>query len=137
MTEQQTRTSRLSNWAGNHEYRATAIHHPENEREVQELVRRATAVQALGTGHSFNAISDCAGVQLCLDHMPAAIIINAQDMTASVGGGSTYGALAEELARHGFALANLASLPHISVAGAIATATHGPVTATATYPPPS
>ena len=36
-----------------------------------------------------------------------------------------YGELAEALAAHGVALHNLASLPHISIAGAIATATHG------------
>ena len=118
-------SNRESNWAGNHHYRATAIHHPESEAEVQSLVRGASSVQALGSRHSFNAIADSDGVQICLDKMPVAVRIDEAAMTVTVGGGSTYGALAVELAAHGFGLANLASLPHISVAGAIATATHG------------
>lgn len=114
-----------SNWAGNHYYRATVIHHPESEAEVQALVRGASSVQALGSRHSFNAIADTHGIQICLDKLPVAVRIDAEAMTVTVGGGSSYGALAVELAAHGFGLANLASLPHISVAGAIATATHG------------
>lgn len=130
MTMQQTpdtleESAQESNWAGNYHYRSTAIHHPESEAEVQALVRGASSVQALGSRHSFNAIADSAGIQICLDKMPVAVRIDEAAMTVTVGGGSSYGALAVELAAHGFGLTNLASLPHISVAGAIATATHG------------
>lgn len=114
-----------SNWAGNVHYRAETIHHPRSEQDMQELVRRAAKVRALGSRHSFNKIADSDGVLVCLDGMPAAISIDADAGTVTVGGGSTYGALAAALAERGFALGNLASLPHISVAGAIATATHG------------
>lgn len=114
-----------SNWAGNYNYRATVIHHPESEADVQALVRGASSVQALGSRHSFNSIADSTGIQICLDKMAVAVSIDEAAMTVTVGGGSSYGALAVELAAHGFGLTNLASLPHISVAGAIATATHG------------
>jgi xylitol oxidase len=45
--------------------------------------------------------------------------------TVTVEGGIKYGELAPYLHTQGFALANLASLPHISVGGSITTATHG------------
>lgn len=130
MTMQQTpdtleESAQESNWAGNYHYRSTAIHHPESEAEVQALVRGTSSVRALGSRHSFNAIADSDGIQICLDKMPVAVRIDEAAMTVTVGGGSSYGALAVELAAHGFGLTNLASLPHISVAGAIATATHG------------
>lgn len=124
MAQQQQR-ARASNWAGNYHYRAEVIHHPESEEELQALVRSAPAVQALGTGHSFNSIADCDGVQVNLDKMPATLEIDETAMTVRVSGGTTYGALAVALAERGLALGNLASLPHISVAGAISTATHG------------
>lgn len=126
MTQQQAeRRSREENWAGNYRYQAAALHHPKGVQELQDLVRGAVAVQALGSGHSFNAIADSDGAQICLDQMPAVLAIDEQALTVTVDGGSSYGALAVALAAGGFALGNLASLPHISVAGAIATATHG------------
>ena len=45
--------------------------------------------------------------------------------TVTVGGGQRYGELCQFLESSGFALANLASLPHISIAGSCATASHG------------
>ncbi len=43
----------------------------------------------------------------------------------TIGAGVTYGRLAPYIESHGFALHNLASLPHISAVGGCATATHG------------
>ncbi|WP_026556356.1 FAD-binding protein [Arthrobacter sp. 35W] len=114
-----------SNWAGNHHYGAAGIHHPESEDELAALVAGSARVRALGSRHSFNAIADTAGTLVCLDRLPAAITIDEEALTATVGAGATYGTVATELAGRGFALHNLASLPHISVGGAIATATHG------------
>src|ERR1019366_5236363 len=45
--------------------------------------------------------------------------------TVTVDAGITYGQLCPYLDSKGFALHNLASLPHISIAGACSTATHG------------
>ncbi len=51
--------------------------------------------------------------------------IDSASRTVTVGGGLKYGELAPYLDGHGYALHNLASLPHVTVAGACATATHG------------
>src|SRR6185312_680860 len=119
MTQQAVRSERERNWAGNHRYGAPELRHPGSVEELQALVRGASSVQALGSGHSFNAIADCAGIQVSLDGMPPVLEIDEAAMTVTVGGGSNYGTLAVALADRGLALAHLASLPHISVAGAV------------------
>ncbi len=113
------------NWAGNLSYTAPAIAHPATVEELQELVARAARVRALGSRHSFNDIADSSGTLMVLDRMESGISVDPGNMTVTVSGGTRYGTLAAELERRGFALHNLASLPHISVAGAVATATHG------------
>lgn len=113
------------NWAGNYRYGATATHRPRTLDEVRALVTAAPKVRAVGSRHSFNSIADSSGILISLEDMEPDICIDPAALTVSVSGGTRYGTLAAELDRRGFALANLASLPHISVAGAIATATHG------------
>jgi len=113
------------NWAGNHTYAAASLHHPETVAEVQALVARHDRVKVLGTRHSFNAVADTTGALLSLARLPREIVIDDARRTVTVDGGATYGQIGEALHRTGWALPNLASLPHISVAGACATATHG------------
>jgi alditol oxidase len=116
----------LTNWAGNLAYRADSVHHPASVVQVQELVARLPRVRALGTRHSFNRIADSTGGALIsLSELAPEVIIDADAMTVSVTGGTRYGVLAAELQTHGYALHNTGSLPHISVAGATATGTHG------------
>ena len=112
------------NWAGNHAYGARALHRPASLEELQALVAGAPRIRVLGTRHSFNPIADSDEL-VSLERLPADVAVDREAGTVSVPGGISYGGLAPELARHGLALANLASLPHISVAGAVATATHG------------
>ena len=113
------------NWAGNYGYRAPRIAHPANMVELQDVVAGAGKIRALGSRHSFNDIADTSGTLVVLDALDADISVDPQNMTVTVTGGTRYGTLAAELQRQGFALHNLASLPHISIAGAVATATHG------------
>ena len=110
------------NWAGNFEYRAARIHQPRTLEALRDLVAGADGLRVLGSRHSFNAIAD-ADELVSLRALPADVTTDGE--TVSFGAGLTYGELAVELDRHGLALHNLASLPHISVAGAIATGTHG------------
>ena len=110
------------NWAGNFAYRAAEIHRPTSLDALRELVARARSLRVLGSRHSFNAIAD-ADELVSLRALEADIVTDGE--TVSFGAGLTYGELAVELQSRGLALHNLASLPHISVAGAIATATHG------------
>jgi xylitol oxidase len=112
------------NWAGNCIYRAPTLRVPENVAQVQQIVSESRRVKALGTRHSFNAIADSPGVQISLERLWE-IELNEPARTVTVGAGVSYGALATYLHERGYALHNLASLPHISVVGACATATHG------------
>jgi len=112
------------NWAGNHTYQATKIHHPTSMDELRRIVAGASKIHALGSRHSFNDVAD-SGELVSLDLLDQGIEIDRDVSTVTVSGGMRYGALAQGLEREGLALHNMASLPHISVAGAIATATHG------------
>ncbi|MCU1433167.1 MAG: linked oxidase domain protein [Actinotalea sp.] len=114
----------LRNWAGNHTYRAARVHEPTTVEELSTLVAGASRIRALGSRHCFNDLADSDELVL-LDGLPAPVEIDATSSTVTVSGGMRYGTLAAHLHRAGWALANLASLPHISVAGAVATATHG------------
>ena len=114
----------MLNWGGNYAYRAGSLHRPESVEEVQEIAAAAPHLRVSGSRHSFTAIGDSA-VLLSLDALPADVIVDHAASTVSFCGGVSYGALAGVLAAEGVALHNLASLPHISVAGAVATATHG------------
>lgn len=112
------------NWAGNLTYSTDHLHTPATVAEVQQVVKSCAKLRALGSRHSFNAIADSAANQISLAHLDA-IHLDENARTVTVGAGVTYGKLAPVIDARGFALHNLASLPHISVAGAIATATHG------------
>jgi len=113
-----------TNWAGNYHFHAERLLMPKSVEEVQQIVKDSSRVKALGAAHSFNGIADTAGDQISLRNLKS-IELDRQAHRVSVGAGITYGELAPFLYEHGFALHNLASLPHISVAGACATATHG------------
>ncbi|GGE98327.1 D-arabinono-1,4-lactone oxidase [Mycetocola zhadangensis] len=114
-----------TNWSANHAYRAQRIEAPSSVEEVQRLVTGASAVRALGTRHSFNPIADSADLLLSTANLDFAPHIQEHGRLVTVGAGIRYGELASELQRNGWALSNLASLPHISVGGAIVTGTHG------------
>jgi xylitol oxidase len=101
------------------------LHRPSTIEELQALARELPHVRALGTRHSFNAIADTPYDLVSTEHLNRVVSIDRQAMTVTVEGGISYGKLATELEAEGLALHNLASLPHISVAGACATATHG------------
>jgi alditol oxidase len=112
------------NWAGNYAYRAERLHRPASVEQLRELVAAAPQIRVLGSRHSFSDIGDAAEL-VTLDGLPAEIVVDRAAGTVSCSGATRYGELAAALEPAGLALRNLASLPHISVAGAIATATHG------------
>ena len=115
------------NWAGNLTYGASALVAPRSLEELQEVVAGAPRVRALGSRHSFTPIADTDGVLVSVAALPdsGSVEVDEASGTATVGAGAAYGAVGTELERRGWALGTLASLPHISVAGAIATGTHG------------
>ncbi|MCA2219668.1 FAD-binding protein [Nonomuraea aurantiaca] len=101
------------------------VHHPSSLDELQSLVAGTASIRALGSGHSFNDVADSTGDLVVLDRLPYEIEIDSAAARVRVGGRVTYAELAPVLHASGFALGNLASLPHISVAGSVATGTHG------------
>jgi xylitol oxidase len=123
----------MKNWAGNVEYSTDDIRHPTTAAEVSEIVTAVDAadgrMKALGSRHSFSIIADSEGTLIALDRLEVepSVQFDADGTAVSVrvGAGSTYAQVGAFLAGHDLALANLASLPHISVAGAVQTGTHG------------
>jgi xylitol oxidase len=115
----------LVNWAGNYRYSTTRLAKAGSLQEVQELVQTNEHIKVLGSRHCFNGIADSTQQLLALEPLEQDILLDAAAGTVTVPASITYGQLAPYLHMHGFALHNLASLPHISVVGACATATHG------------
>ncbi|MGV9254365.1 FAD-binding protein [Streptomyces sp. NPDC003697] len=120
-------TETVTNWAGNITYTAEEVRRPRSLDEVRALVAASPRVRVLGSGHSFNEIADpgAGGVLLSLGALPAEVDVDTAARTVRVGGGVRYAELARRVHAHGMALPNMASLPHISVAGSVATGTHG------------
>jgi xylitol oxidase len=114
-----------TNWAGNVVFGAPAFYRPASLGELQSAVTRSGRIRVLATGHSFNDMADSPGAQVTLAGLPPEVSVDSARSVARVAAGLSYAELAPRLDQQGFALRNLASLPHISVAGAIATATHG------------
>lgn len=115
----------LKNWSGNLHYGACTIHYPETIEELQKIVRGSTKLRALGSRHSFNTIADSTEDLVCFDKLNGIVQLDNETKTITVAAGIKYGEVCAYLHENGYALHNLASLPHISVAGSIATATHG------------
>jgi xylitol oxidase len=123
------RTGLGTNWAGNHTYRAARLVRPRSLDELCEVVAGSGAVRAIGSRHSFSDLTDTPGTLVDLSALPVDLRVDdtvpGGPPVASVGAGARYGELAVGLEAQGWALAAMASLPHISVAGAVATGTHG------------
>ena len=106
------------NWAGNYTYSASEFHVPANVEQVQELVASHRQIKVLGTRHSFNGIADCTESLISLQKLNHVISLDRTNNRVTVEAGIRYGELGEYLHANGYALHNLASLPHITVAGA-------------------
>jgi alditol oxidase len=116
---------KLTNWSGNLTYGTDRLTEAASLEQIQSFVRSQDKVKALGTRHCFNSIADSRYNLLSLKPMHEVVAIDSAARTVTVDAGITYGQLCPYLDSHGFALHNLASLPHISIAGACSTATHG------------
>lgn len=119
------KTESLKNWAGNLTYSTANVREPVSVEEVQEIVKASPKLRALGTRHCFNTIADSDALLVSTRSLNDFTQPDTANSKITVGAGIRYGDLCRNLDESGFALHNLASLPHISVAGASATATHG------------
>jgi alditol oxidase len=117
-------TGPRTNWAGNLTYHTDNLLTPKTIEETQLMVKATPKLRALGSRHCFNAIADSTKAQISLAALDS-MDIDTAAKTVTVGAGVRYGILAPYIDKQGFALHNLASLPHITAVGACATATHG------------
>ena len=117
--------AKLKNWAGNLVYGTENLHAVRSLDEAREFVRKQSKLKVLGTRHCFNTIADSSNAFLSLGEMDDVLALDPAARTVTVAAGLRYGQLCPYLHEKGFALHNLASLPHISIAGACSTATHG------------
>lgn len=118
------------NWAKNVTYATDDIRQPTTVEELAEIIATTPKLRILGTRHAFNELANSTEVLVNLEKM-ATDEVEVVGTTADgqkivrVWGPTRYGDLAVKLDEQGLALATMASLPHISVAGAIQTGTHG------------
>ncbi len=124
-SDEQTKKEHLKNWAGNLQYSTANVHYPATIEEVQDIVKKYKKLKALGSRHSFNTIADSDANQVSFEKMNRVLSLDAAANTVTIESGVKYGELAPYIHEKGYAVHNLASLPHITIAGAIATATHG------------
>ena len=115
----------MRNWSGTVTFQDASAEYPEDIDSLKQTISSSAKVRARGSAHCFNSIADTNSVSINLEKMPADIQIDKDARTVRVPAGLKYGELATALHERGWAIHNMASLPHISVAGAVATATHG------------
>ena len=120
-----TTKDKLTNWAGNLEYGTDRLYSANSLEQIRSYIKKQNKLKVLGTRHCFNNIADSTDNFLSLKPMDEVVALEPEAHTVTVHAGMTYGQLCPLLHSKGFALHNLASLPHISIAGAISTATHG------------
>jgi len=118
-------STNLKNWAENFEFSTSSVYYPERVEEIQEVVKKCQKLRVIGSKHSFSRIADSSDHLLSFERMNRVLVLDREKHQVTVEGGIKYGELAKYLHENGYALHNLASLPHITVAGTISTATHG------------
>ena len=114
-----------ANWSGTVTFSDSNTFAPATTAELAEIIATNPKVRARGSAHCFNAIADTDAISVTFENLPHELVIDKEKQIVTVPAGIKYGELAVALEKRGWALHNMASLPHISVAGAIATATHG------------
>jgi FAD-linked oxidoreductase len=118
---------RWHNWAGNQRAAVEAVH-PASADEVAAVLTAAAAagrrVRPIGSGHSFTGIGRPEDVQVVCDRLSGVEAVT-EDGVVTVGAGTPLHRLNAELARRGWSLTNLGDIDRQTVAGALATGTHG------------
>ena len=119
-------TRRWQNWSGLQQATPATWAAPAHEAELQQLLRRTRGeVRAVGAGHSFTALVPTDQTLVSLDRLHGIVSIDRAAMTVTAHAGTRIGALAKALDAQGLALRNQPDVDVQTLAGAIATGTHG------------
>jgi L-gulonolactone oxidase len=121
--------ARWSNWAGDQHCSPAEIERPGTREELAEVVRRAgeqgMAVRASGSGHSFTEIALTDGVMIRCDRLDRVLSVDRDAGLVKVEAGIVLGELNRKLDGFGLAFENLGDIDRQTLAGSIATGTHG------------
>jgi len=117
------------NWTGDQACEPAAVERPASAEQAAAVVRRSVAagrpVRVAGSGHSFTGAALTDGTLVLLERMDRPIAVEPATGLVRVQAGITLRTLNEHLAAHGLALENLGDIDAQTLAGALATATHG------------
>lgn len=122
-------STQWSNWSGRQTDEPRRVEHPSSEEELVATVTAAAAdglaVRAVGASHSHSRVAATNGVLVELDQWKGLVAADPQAQLATVRSGSRIFELGEPLHEAGLALHNQGDIDKQSIAGAIATGTHG------------
>lgn len=113
-----------SNWSGS-VHADGKVHLPRTEDELSELVLASQTVRPTGAGHSFMPLCASDDAIVSLAQLDSRLTIAADRKSARIPAGWSIKRLTSELWEHGLALANQGDVNPQSLAGAMATGTHG------------
>jgi FAD-linked oxidoreductase len=113
-----------SNWSGSVQSHAE-VRTPRDQDELAEIVRQSGSVRAVGAGHSFMPLCASDGVIVSLEALDGTVVVAPDRTTARIPAGWSIKRVTAALWEQGLALANQGDVDPQSLAGAMATGTHG------------
>lgn len=116
------------NWSGSVSCEPHRYYEPTTESELQAIVTRHAGdrtIRVAGSGHSFSPVVPTDDVLVSLAAYTGVTAVDAERQRATVRAGTRLDELNETLATHGLALANMGDVDRQTIAGALATGTHG------------
>lgn len=117
------------NWSKGVTCHPDRIERPETEASLQSVVREAAArgstVRVAGNGHSFSSVVPTDETLVSLERFDGVVAVDSDANEVTVRAGTTLGEINEVLARHGLTMRNLGDIDCQTVAGTLATGTHG------------
>jgi FAD/FMN-containing dehydrogenase len=125
------------NWGHRNVWTPCEIYHPESLEELRSVIQTAakkhSKIRPIGSLHSSNSLCATEGVNIDTTHLNRVLKIDKENSTVKVEGGIKIRTLLKKLALEGLTLPNQAYIQEQTIAGAIATATHGSTGHASTY----
>jgi len=123
------KTATVTNWDRTQSWTPEALHEPNSEAEVAEVVRRAAGdkrrIKALGSALSWSDAIDMPGQAIRFPRMARVLDVDRRARTVRVQAGAPLFVVNDELAHHGLSFDNFGSIVIQTAAGYIGTASHG------------